>query len=199
MDLDELKAAWLEEKRAYLLEMSPKQRAAEIRRKAEETERAYNREQRKKLSWGLLGLAVLASEFRRHAPLLANVGLGIMILCGAIAIASYFILKRRFEKTRPELPRREYLTEQKAKIMTQIKLVERTMIWLLIPGFAGFALHVSASAHSRSEVILFVIIAMIGCLAGVLGSRRIIRKKLLPMLEDIEQELADPDVDSDSL
>jgi hypothetical protein len=199
MELDELKAEWLEEKRKYRLEMSPKQRAAEIRRRAEEAERAYKRDERKKISWGLVGLALLASEFRRHAPLLANVGLGIMILCGTIAIASYFILRRRFEKSRPELPRREYLAEQKAKITIQIKLVERTIMWLLMPAFAGFALHMSAQSHSNAEVLLIVIVVMIGCAIGIWCGRRIVRKKLLPMLEDIEQELADPDVDSDSL
>jgi len=195
MDLDQLKARWLEEKRQYRLEMSPKQRAAEIMRKAEEIEKKYKRSERKKLLLGLLGLALLASQFKLHGPLAANAGIGILILCGAMALKSYFILKHRFEKSRRDLPRKEYLDDQRTKITTQIKLVERTMIWLLIPGFAGLALHLSAQSRSRLEIILFVIIAMIGCAAGILCGRGIVRKKLSPILEDIEQELAGLDVD----
>jgi hypothetical protein len=195
MDLDKQKAKWLEEKRQYLLEMSPKQRAAEIRRKAEEIEKKYKRSEREKLWLGMLGLALLASLFRPHGPLAANAGIGILILCGAMALKSYFILKHRFEKFRRDLPRKEYLAEQRTKIITQIKLVERTMIWLLIPGFAGLALHLSAQFPSRLEIIPFVIIAIIGCAAGVLCGRKIVRKKLLPILEDIERELAGLDLD----
>jgi hypothetical protein len=40
---------------------------------------------------------------------------------------------------------------------------------------------------------------MIGCGICVLCGRRIVKKKLSPMLEDLAQELADPDFGSDSL
>lgn len=195
MDLDSVKAAWQKEKfDGYLFVTPLKQITSDIRRKAEQMDQKFIREQKRYITLASVGLLMLACLYDRQLPPLANIGLGIMVLCGAIALFSNYILKRRYRETRPELPRKEYLADQREKILARIRLVRRNMMWLLMPSFAGFLLWEIVQAHSKLEVLLLVNIAVIGCIAAIWLGWRHLTKELLPVLEEIDRELTAPDI-----
>jgi hypothetical protein len=195
MDLEQVKASWQREKLRYHSEMSPRERAAGIRRKAEEMDREYRRELQKQLTLGLFCLALLAGQYR-HLSLVSSLGLGIMVVCGAIALRSHYVLKRRCRESHRELPRKEYLAEQRRKIMARIKMLRRNLSWILGPALAGFLIWQIPNAHSKFTVFLLINLAAIAGLVTVWCIRRILQKELLPILEEIDRELAEPNLTS---
>jgi Na+/melibiose symporter-like transporter len=197
MDLEQVKAAWQREKLRYRSEMSPKERAAAIRRKAEELERERKRALQKQLGLGLICLVLLAGRFDRHLPLISNLGLGIMVVCGAIALGAHYVLKRRLEESHRELPREEYLADKRRKILAQIKMLRNNTTWILVPALAGFLAWQIPSAHSKFAMVVLIGLTVIVCVITIWCIRRIVKKKLLPVLEDIDRELAEPSLTSD--
>jgi hypothetical protein len=121
MDLELVKAARQREKLEFLREKPLKERAADIRRKAMEMDEKFKREQKKQLSWGLVCLVLPACLYNPHLPLRSNAGLGLMVLSAAAGPAFHHVLRRRFRESRPELPRREYLAEQRKNIRERIR------------------------------------------------------------------------------
>ena len=198
MDLEQVKAAWQREKLRYRSEMSPKERAAAIRRKAEEMEREQKRALQKQLSLGLICLALLAGRFDRHLPLMSNLGLGIMVVCGAIALGAHYFLKRRSRESHRELPREEYLADKRRKVVARIRLLRRKTTWILVPALAGFLAWQIPRAHSKFAVVVLISLAVIVYVITVWCIGRIVKKELLPVIEDIDRELAEPSLTSDS-
>jgi hypothetical protein len=191
MDLEQFKAAWQREKQQYQAEMSSEERAARIGRIAEERERKYRRDLQKQLTLGSLCLILLATQYDRHLPLVSNLGLGVMVLCGAIALGFHYVMKRRLREASRGLPREEYLAEQKEIILARIKILWGNLTWLLGPAFAGFLVWVIAGTNSKATILVFISLAIITGVITIWCIRRMIRKDLLPMIEDIDQELAD--------
>jgi hypothetical protein len=189
MDLERAKAIWQREKLEFLREKSLKERAADIRRKAEELEQKFKREQKTRLTYGIICLVLMASQYDPHLPLLSNAGLGLMVLCGAAGLASYCVLRRRYRESRLELPRREYLAEQRKNLREQI-LVLCLNAFLLVPP-AGFGLYLWQAGWSHSEaqillIILLIVIALVSCVLALLWK---IFKELLPAIREIDLEL----------
>jgi len=196
MDLEQVKAAWQREKLQYQAEMSPKERAAAIRRKAEEMDREHKRALQKQLALGLICLVLLAGRFDRHSPLISNLGLGIMVVCGATALGSQYVSKRGLTESHRELPREEYLANRRRKVMARIKRLRRNTTWILVPGLAGFLVWQIPSAHSKSAVLVLISLAAAASVITVWCIRRIVKKRLLPTLEKIDRELAEPTLTS---
>ena len=189
MDLERAKAVWQREKLEFLQEKPLKERAADIRRKAMEMEQKFKREQKTRLSWGIICLVLLAGQYNPHLPLLSNAGLGLMVLSLSAAFASYYVLRRRFRESRPELPRREYLAEQRKSIRGQIRVLWLNSVLLGLPALFGLFLWQAALAHSKAGVLLMIYLVVIAFALCVLAMLWKIRKKLLPVIREIDKEL----------
>jgi uncharacterized membrane protein YqjE len=151
----------------------------------------FARQQIMQIVCGLFCLVMMALRYDSRQPLLANVGLIIMLLSLAVMLAGSIILRFRLRVSHPEWPEEKYLAEQRKKITARIALVRRNMIWFFAPSLLGFLLWQAVPAHSIKMVIVIVILAVLVLIGGIWRCRWMLRKDLLPILEEIDQELAD--------
>ena len=189
MDLEQAKAAWAREKSEFLREKPPKERAAYIKRKAIEIDRKLKNELRIRLSLGLLCLILLAGQYDPHLPILSNVGLGMMLLFAALGLACHFILILRFRESRPELPRKEYLAEQRKMIASRIRVLRLAVAFILPPALFGLILWQATQLQSKAVIMMITNLAAITLVTGLLAVHLKIRKQLWPMIREIDQEL----------
>ena len=188
MELEELKALYQQAKAAHPRK-DPHAIMLDTKRKAEERERDFKRQQRTQILCVVFCLVCMATEYRREGPLLANAGLILMFLCLAAMLAGSIILKYRLRESHPWLPEEEFLAEQRKKIAARIALLRRNVRWFLIPALLGFLAWQAGMAHSAKMVIALVAIATLAC-AGIFWFYRWkLRKDLLPILDDIDREL----------
>ena len=188
MELEELKAAYQQAKAAHPRK-DPHEIMLDTKRKAEERERDFKRQQRTQILCVLFCLVCMATGYRREGPLLANAGLILMFLCLAAMLAGSVILKYRLRKSHPWLPEEEFLAEEREKIAARIALLRRNVRWFLIPALLGFVAWQAGLAHSAKMVIALVVVATLAC-AGIFWFYRWkLRKDLLPILDDIDREL----------
>jgi hypothetical protein len=189
MELEQVKAAWQREKAMYFHEVDPKAILADTKQKAMKRHRDFNRQQITQILCGLFCLGMLAAEYRREGPLLANAGLTVMLLGLALMLGGSVILKYRLRVSHPWLPEKEFVAEEREKIAARIALLRRNVKWFLIPALLGFVAWQAGLAHSAKMVIALVVVATLAC-AGIFWFYRWkLRKDLLPILEDIDREL----------
>jgi hypothetical protein len=189
MELDDLKAAWQREKAAYSREIDTKAILAETKKKAMEMDRDFNYQQRIQILYGLCCLGLLATCYRRENPLIANAGLIVMLLSLASMLAGSIILKYRLRESHPWLPEKEFLNEERKKIVARIALLRRNTRWLFIPSIAGLLMwQVKLPLSVGMAVALVIIVALISA-GAFLFYRWKLRKDLLPLLEDIDRDL----------
>ncbi len=194
MDLEHIRAAWQrEEFEGYLFETPPKRIAADLRRKAGAMDRQFARDQTQQILWGLLYFGLMALRYDSRLPIYANVGVTLILLAGAHYLISSFILRSRFRLNQSELPGKEYLAEQRKRIMARISALRRNMIWSLIPLTTGLGLWLAAILHSPYGVALVVTLMASTTIASAWFCNRRIRKEFLPSLEAIEREIAASD------
>jgi hypothetical protein len=190
MQLENVKAAWQREKAAYFHEMDPRKIMADTREKAMKMDQEFARQQKVQILCGLFCLGLLAAGYRREGPVLANAGLIVMLLGFALMLAGSVIMKFRLRQSHPELPREEYLAEQRKKIEARIALLRRNARWFFIPSMAGFLMWQMGLSHSLEIAVAHVIfVALVS--AGMFWSYRWnLRKDLFPILDEIDRELS---------
>jgi len=189
MELEQAKAAWQREMARYSHEVDPKAILADTKQKAMKRHRDFNRQQITQILCGLFCLGMLAAEYRREGPLLANAGLTVMLLGLALMLGGSVILKYRLRVSHPWLPEKEFVAEEREKIAARIALLRRNVKWFLIPALLGFVAWQAGLAHSAKMVIALVVVATLAC-AGIFWFYRWkLRKDLLPILEDIDRDL----------
>jgi uncharacterized membrane protein YqjE len=189
MDLEQAKAIWEREKQEFLSEMPIRERAADIMRKAEGIEKKIKADQKKQLLWGIVCLVLLASRYNPSLPLLSNIGLGILVLFAGIGLASNYVFSRRLRDSRLALPRKEYLTEQKKSVMGLVKIMRLNMVFVLPCGLTGALLWQWGQSHSKAAIILIACLVAIALICGLIAITWKIRKKLMPAIKEIDQEL----------
>jgi hypothetical protein len=189
MELEQLRAAWQREKAAYFHQIDVKTILAETKQLAMKRDRDFNRKQRTQILCGFLCLLLMATNYRREGPLLANAGLIVMLLCLALMLAGSIILSYRQRESHPWLPEEKFLAEQRKKVCDRIALLRRNTRWLFIPCMTGFLTWQIALSHSLQMVIALAGIAAIVS-AGVFWLYRWnLQKDLLPELEAIDRDL----------
>jgi len=188
MELEELKALYQQAKAAHPRK-DPHAIMLETKRKAEERERDFKRQQRTQILCGLFCLVCMATWYRREGPLLANAGLILMFLCLAAMLAGSIILKYRLRESHPWLPEEEFLAEQRKKIAARIALLRRNVKWFFIPSMLGFLAWQAGLSHSAQMVAALAIIVALVSAGAFLFYRWKLRTDLLPILEDIDREL----------
>jgi hypothetical protein len=189
MELEQVKAAWQREKAAYPYETDPAKILADTRQQAMKRDQEFARKQRTQIICSLICLGLMARCYSPHNPLLANVGLIVMLLGSALMLAGSIILKYRLRVSHPELPRKEFLAEQRRKISARIALLQNNMTWFLIPAMLGFLLWQVTLSHSIQMKIVLIILAALACVGAFWCGRWQIRRELRPMLEEIDREL----------
>lgn len=186
MELEDLKAAWLRERAEYPCSAEPRTIMIDTRQKAMKMDREFNRRLTVQIVCGLLFLGLIAAGYRHDDPLPAKAGLAVMLLALAIMTAGAVILKFRLRVSHPELPREQYLAEQRSKIEARISLLRRNIRWLLIPAMSGLVIWQSGSVRIAAAVLG---IAAPVSAAAVWWCRRRIQQELLPALHEIEREI----------
>src|SRR5271157_3349012 len=188
MELEELKAVYQQAKAAHPRK-DPHAIMLDTKRKAEERERDFKRQQRTQILCVLFCLVCMATWYRREGPLLANAGLILMFLCLAAMLAGSIILKYRLRESHPWLPEEEFLAEQRKKIAARIALLRRNVRWFFIPSMLGFLAWQGGLSHSVPMVVAFVMIVALVSTGTFWFYRWKLRTDLLPILEDIDREL----------
>lgn len=188
MELEQAKAAWQREKAAYFHEVDPKAILADTKQKAMKRHRDFNRQQMTQILCGLLCLGMMAAEYRRADPPIANAGLILMLLSLALMLAGSVILKYRLRVSHPWLPEKEFLAEERERIAARIALIRRN-VWLVIPALFGLLAWQAGLSHSAKMVVALVVIVALGGAGAFWFYRWRLRKDLLPILEDIDREL----------
>ena len=188
MELEELKALYQQAKAAHPRK-DPHAIMLETKRKAEERERDFKRQQRTQILCGLFCLVCMATWYRREGPLLANAGLILMLLCLAAMLAGSIILKYRLRVSHPWLPEEEFVAEEREKIIARIALLRRNVRWFFIPSMLGFLAWQAGLSHSAQMVAALVVAAGLASAGTFWFYRWKLRTDLLPILEDIDREL----------
>jgi hypothetical protein len=188
MELEELKALYQQAKAAHPRK-DPHAIMLETKRKAEERERDFKRQQRTQILCGLFCLVCMATWYRREGPLLANAGLILMLLCLAAMLAGSIILKYRLRVSHPWLPEKEFLAEEREKIIARIALLRRNVRWFFIPSMSGLLAWQAGLSPSVPMVVAFVMIVALVSTGTFWFYRWKLRTDLLPILEDIDREL----------
>ena len=189
MELEQVKAAWQREKAMYFHEVDPKAILADTKQKAMKRHRDFNRQQMTQILCGLFCLGMLAAEYRREGPLLANAGLTVMLLGLALMLAGSVIMRYRLRESHPWLPEEEFLAEERKKIAARIALLRRNVTWFLIPALFGFLAWQAGLSHSVKMVVALVVIVALASVGIFWFYRWKLRKDLLPILDDIDREL----------
>jgi hypothetical protein len=189
MDLEQVKAAWQREMAAYSCKIDAKAIMADTRQKVMKRDRDFNRQQRMQILCGLFCIGVMASWYRSEDPPLAKAGLIVMLLGLALMLAGSVIMKYRLRKSRPWLPREQFLAELRKKTEARMALLRRNIRWFLIPALLGFLSWQAGQSHSIQMVVAFVLIVILGFAGLFWFYRWKLRKDLLPLLEDIDREL----------
>ena len=165
MELEELKAAYQQAKAAHPRK-DPHEIMLDTKRKAEERDRDFKRQQWTQILCSLFCLQDTATWYSKEGPLLANVGLILMLLCLALMVAGIIILRYRLRESHPWLPDEEFLNEERKKIEAQIALLRRNALWLFIPAVAGLR-DVAGSAvtlvRNRQSRFCCLIIVLSSC------------------------------------
>jgi hypothetical protein len=188
MELEELKAVYQQAKAAHPRK-DPHAIMLDTKRKAEERDRDFKRQQRTQILCVLFCLVCMAAEYRREGPLLANAGLILMFLCLAAMLAGSIILKYRLRESHPWLPEEEFLAEQRKKIAARIALLRRNVVWFFIPSMSGLLAWQAGLSPSVPMVVAFVMIVALVSTGTFWFYRWKLRTDLLPILEDIDREL----------
>jgi hypothetical protein len=188
MELEELKALYQQAKAAHPRK-DPHAIMLETKRKAEERERDFKRQQRTQILCGLFCLVCMATWYRREGPLLANAGLILMLLCLAAMLAGSIILKYRLRESHPWLPEEEFVAEEREKIIARIALLRRNVKWFFIPSMSGLLAWQGGLSHSAQMVAALAIIVALASAGTFWFYRWKLRTDLLPILEDIDREL----------
>ena len=189
MELEHVKAAWQQEKAAYSREIDPKAIMPDTKQKAMKMDRAFARQQITQILCGLFCLGVMTAEYRREAPPLSNAGLIVMLLGLALMLAGSVILKFRLRESHPELPREEYLAEERIKIAARIALLRRNVRWFFFPSMSGLLAWQAGLSHSVRMVLALSVIVALASAGTFWFYRWKLRKDLLPILEEIDREL----------
>jgi FtsH-binding integral membrane protein len=191
MELERVKAAWQREKSRYPLELDVKRVAADTRQQAMKMDRVYARQQILQIACGLLCLGMMAFCYDGRKPIAASAGFALMLLAMALMLAGIVSLTFRLRISHPEWPEKKYLVEQREKISGRIALVRRNRTWFFIPSLLGFLLWQIVLSPSIPMAAVMVILVALVVTGGIWWSRRMLRKDLLPLLEEIDQELRD--------
>jgi len=189
MELEQVKAAWQREKAAYFHEVDSKAILADTKLKAKKRNRDFNRQQWMQILCGLFCLIFMATWYRGEGPLLANAGLIVMFLCLAFMLAGSVILKYRLRVSHPWLPEKEFLAEEREKIIARIALLRRNVRWFFIPSMSGLLAWQAGLSPSVPMVVAFVMIVALVSTGTFWFYRWKLRTDLLPILEDIDREL----------
>ena len=189
MELEQVKAAWQREKAAYFHEVDSKAILADTKLKAKKRNRDFNRQQWMQILCGLFCLIFMATWYRGEGPLLANAGLIVMLLCLAFMLAGSVILKYRLRVSHPWLPEKEFLAEEREKIIARIALLRRNVRWFFIPSMSGLLAWQAGLSPSVPMVVAFVMIVALVSTGTFWFYRWKLRTDLLPILEDIDREL----------
>jgi hypothetical protein len=106
-------------------------------------------------------------------------------------LAGSIMLKFRLRVSHPERPAGEYLAEQKNKILARIGLFRRNLRWFLPPSVLGLLLWQVAPIHSVIVKWGLLVLVILQCIIVYWLMERKIRKDMLSVVEEIDQEIDD--------
>ncbi len=194
MELEQAKALWIRD-RALMQSGVPGAAhiAADTRSKVEERDRRFGREQARQLALGAVCMLLLAAQFHPRMPVLSGLGLAVMIGAGSAALCSHLRLRRRYRMSRPELPAREYLTEQRDKARHRLRVLRGNLCLLIFACLPGFLLWRLSPAPPAAQALVSVALAAAASAVAVGLYRRTLTAEILPLLADIDRELAGMD------
>jgi hypothetical protein len=112
-----------------------------------------------------------------------------MLLCLAAMLAGSIILKYRLRVSHPWLPEKEFLAEEREKIIARIALLRRNVKWFFIPSMSGLLAWQVGLSHSAQMVAALVVAVGLASAGTFWFYRWKLRTDLLPILEDIDREL----------
>jgi len=191
MELEDLKDAWQKYKREHPSEEVPSALAADTRQKAEERDRKFYRDVKKQIVCGLFGTLLLLSQYKTAHTVYAKTGLIIVVLGCAMMLAGSIRLKLRSRVSHPELPPDKYLMEQRNKILERIALFRVSLRFVLPASILGLLLWLVMPVHSFIVKIVLVGMIAVHYVIGYWYANRRIRKEMVSVIEEIDQEIAD--------
>jgi integrase len=161
MELEEVKAAWQREKAAYAVERDTQKILADTIELAQKRDREFACQQILLILCGLTCFGLMPTRYSRQNPMLANVGLILMILGFASMLAGTSILRWRQRISHRWLPGEAYLAEERMKITARIALLRRNLTWFLIPSVLGFLLWRIPLSHTVQMTIALIALVVL--------------------------------------
>jgi len=191
MELEKLKAALNERKfEGYLFERPARQIALDIRRRAKSIEAKERAHDIQTIVGGLAMAVVFFFWFDSRQSFWSNAGIA-LIIAGTVLVAactaSVYLPGRR---VRFDLPRQEFLAEERKRLRTRIRVLRRDGVWACTPLIAGFLLYFASYLNSIVEYAICVVVLAGACAATWWSSTHKHGKVLKSLLNEIELELA---------
>jgi hypothetical protein len=191
MELERLKAALQERKfEGYLFERPVRQIALDIQRKAKSIEE----KQRIKDVQAMIGVLILVPIyffwFDSRQPWWSQVGIGLMIAGIALEALCFLRLYLQGRRIRFDLPRENFLVEERRRLRIRIRILKREAMWCCAPMIIGVLLYFAWQIKSAIEFVICFCLLVVACGAAWWNSARKHGRELESLLNEIDQELA---------
>jgi hypothetical protein len=194
MDFEKIKAAWLaQDFEGYLFDTPLSEIAADIERKAERMDGMNKREDRKRIT-GCIAIYIAAGLlYSASLGLIGNIGVTLFLIGTTLELISYLKFHFKFRDVRYELPMRDFLVEERKRVLARINVLKLNTSWNLIPIVLGLLLYGYPKMYHGYGLIILVLVLFFAIGVTIWQGRRRIRKYLTPYLAEVDEEIAEID------
>ncbi len=191
MELEKLKAALQERKfEGYLFERPAQQIVLDVQRRARNLEEKEKAHDIQAVIGGLALAALYFVWFDSRQPWWSNAGIALMVAGTVLVAACTLSLYLPGRRIRFDLPREEFLVQERKRLRARIRILHREGLWAWAPLIAGMLIYFASLIKSVVAFAVCVLILVIGCGAAWWFSTRRHGKALQSLLDEIELELA---------
>jgi hypothetical protein len=191
MDFEKIKAALLEQDfEGYLFDTPLDQIAADIERKAEEMDRRNKREDLKRILGCILVYVCAGILYSTNMTLIGGIGVALFVLGTTLQFISYLTLHFKFREVRYDLPYKQFLEEERKRILARISALKLITSLYLVPIALGIILYGYPKMFYGTGLIVLIAAVVIAVIGTVLQGRRRIHKYLMPYLVEVDGEIA---------
>jgi hypothetical protein len=192
MDFEKIKAAWQQQPfEGYLSETGPSRVAADVRRKALELNSRHAAEDALRVLGAIFMVGILVFLYDSRQPPLAQAGMILLMIGIVLEGLAHLWMHFRYRGPRYDLPRNDFLLRQRNKLQARIELSKASLTWLSVPMLTGCILYLASVVRTLGQFSLIAAaIAIVWAILIRTNSKRI-RKRLIPLLDAINQKLAE--------
>ncbi len=198
MDLEQLKSALDGRKfEGYLFDRPVRQITLDVQRIARQMASNYRAKDLQGIFTALAATLLWCFWFEKGQPWWANLGVALVIVASLLGGVCALKLYRQGRNTRLDVSRRIYLTAERERLVTRLRMLNRCTIIAGAPLLAGILLQIAVYTKSPLEYATIVTLTLLLCIAAAWSADRKYKKGLRQLVKELDSQLAEIDADSE--